>query len=161
MSMRLYLIQHGEAKSAEEDPGRGLTPKGEAQTGRSAAFLEAVKPGIAEIWHSGKLRAAQTAAILAAALKADNLPREHAGLSPNDPVQPVAREIKTAGRTIAVVGHLPFLSRLTSLLVCGHENGQPVSFFNSGIVCLNYSGEAWQVEWAVSPPLLNTLTAGH
>ncbi len=157
--MRLYLMQHGEAKSEEEDPRRGLTPTGEADTRRSAAFLAALKPALTEIRHSGKLRAAQTAAILAAALKSDKLLREYTGLAPNDPVQPLAVELAAAVNSLAVVGHLPFLSRLTSLLLCGHENGRPVAFYNSGIVCLYYDGEVWQVELTVPPLLLNALTA--
>ncbi|MFQ5692779.1 MAG: histidine phosphatase family protein, partial [Nitrospinota bacterium] len=37
--MRLYLIRHGEAASAEADAKRPLTPKGREQAERVARFL--------------------------------------------------------------------------------------------------------------------------
>jgi phosphohistidine phosphatase SixA len=37
--MHLYMVQHGEAKSAEVDPARGLTPKGIADVQKVAAHL--------------------------------------------------------------------------------------------------------------------------
>jgi len=35
--MRLYLVQHGEAKSEAEDPERSLTVRGEGKSGDEAA----------------------------------------------------------------------------------------------------------------------------
>jgi phosphohistidine phosphatase len=149
--MRLYLIQHGEAKGEQEDPQRGLTARGEADTRRSATLLASLQTTVSEIRHSSKLRAKQTAVIMAAAMKAEDLLHEQQGLAPNDPVQALAAELVHRQESLAVVGHLPFLSRLAGLLLCGHEQRHPVTFYNSGVVCLNYDGESWQVEWAVPP----------
>ena len=61
--MLLYLVQHGEAKSEEEDPSRGLTDKGFRDVARVALFCreQVVQP--VRIHHSGKKRAQQTAQV--------------------------------------------------------------------------------------------------
>jgi len=62
--MRLYLVQHGEAKREEEDPSRPLTENGRREVEIVAKFLSEAGIKIDKILHSGKLRAAQTAEIL-------------------------------------------------------------------------------------------------
>jgi phosphohistidine phosphatase len=37
--MKLYLVQHGEAKREEEDPSRSLTENGRIEVERVAGFL--------------------------------------------------------------------------------------------------------------------------
>jgi phosphohistidine phosphatase len=48
--MKLYLVQHGEAKSEEEDPERSLTIRGEEETRKvsDAAKRLGVRPS--RIW---------------------------------------------------------------------------------------------------------------
>jgi len=41
--MRVYLVQHGKAKPAEEDPGRGLTGEGYAEVKQVADFLAGLR----------------------------------------------------------------------------------------------------------------------
>lgn len=66
--MRLYLVQHGEAKSEAEDPERSLTSRGEEETRKisGAAKRQGLRPS--RIYHSGKKRAEQTAGIIAGAI---------------------------------------------------------------------------------------------
>ena len=66
--MRLYLVQHGAAKSEAEDPQRGLTDEGQRTVERMADFLAALRLPLDRIEHSEKMRARQTAEILAARL---------------------------------------------------------------------------------------------
>jgi phosphohistidine phosphatase len=54
-----------------------------------------------------------------------------------------------------IVGHLPFLSKLTSLLLTGHESSYTVVFRNAGIVCLDYSDNQWHLDWVVIPEILS------
>jgi phosphohistidine phosphatase len=63
--MRLYLVQHGEAKPEEEDPAHHLTERGFADLQKVADLLRPLKLAVLAIWHSGKPRAVQTAQILA------------------------------------------------------------------------------------------------
>ena len=57
----IYLLHHAEAVDASVDPQRPLSPGGRAHAARLAADAAArgVRPDV--IWHSGKLRARQTA----------------------------------------------------------------------------------------------------
>jgi phosphohistidine phosphatase SixA len=54
--MRLYLVQHGEAKPEAEDPERPLTVRGEEETRKvsDAAKRLGIRPS--KIYHSGKKR---------------------------------------------------------------------------------------------------------
>jgi phosphohistidine phosphatase len=152
--MKLYLVQHGEAKSEQEDPRRGLTDQGKRNIQKTADFFAKLSPELGEIRHSTKLRAAETAQLLAGALGKEDLLRECEGLAPNDPVKPLAQELDSVDRPLLVVGHLPFLSKLASLLLCGDEGRAPITFSYAGIVCLGRNEDRWQVEWIFTPDLL-------
>ena len=66
--MRVYLVQHGESKSEEEDPQRRLTDKGIGEVQSVAKVLRALKLAVDAIWHSDKARAQQTGELLAGAV---------------------------------------------------------------------------------------------
>ena len=63
--MHVYLVQHGEAKSEEEDPQRRLTDKGIGEVQNVAKVLRPLKLAVDAIWHSDKARAQQTEELLA------------------------------------------------------------------------------------------------
>src|SRR5262245_23731251 len=86
--MNLYLVQHGAAKSEADDPARPLTEDGRRAVERLAEFLAARGVRIDRVEHSDKLRARQSAEILAARLAPFRGPLEVAGLAPNDDVEP-------------------------------------------------------------------------
>ena len=67
--MEVYLVQHGEAKREEEDPARPLTGRGKREAEGVARAAERAGLAPAEILHSGKRRAQETAEIFAARLK--------------------------------------------------------------------------------------------
>jgi len=153
--MRLYLVQHGQAKPKELDPGRHLTGKGVRDTEKVAAFLKPLGLSVSAIWHSGKARAAQTAELLGAALTATQGVVQHEGLAPNDPIGPVVETLRSAGGDLMIVGHLPFLSKLTSALIAGREEADVVAFQNSGVVCVERGEDAaHKFLWMVTPELL-------
>jgi phosphohistidine phosphatase len=152
--MKLYLIQHAKAASEQVDPQRGLTKEGRSEIQKVAAFIKPLNLCVDYLWHSGKKRAAQTAEILAEVIKIKTQ-TAHEGLGPNDDVKAFKDEVVSAGGDIMVVGHLPFLSKLASLLLAGAESANTVAFKNGGIVCLNYSEEnQWQIDWMIIPELL-------
>ena len=105
--MRLYLIQHGEAKTKEQDPERPLTEKGLRDVRKVAEFIKPLGLRVRSVLHSGKARAAQTAEVLASAVDADEGVVQRDGLGPNDPVDPMAKEIKRVAVDLMIVGHLP------------------------------------------------------
>lgn len=152
--MELFLVQHGEAKTEAEDPDRPLTERGLATVRRMAAWAAQAGSRVAQIRHSGKRRAEQTAEILAEHLKPAKGVIAVAGLGPNDDVHPVAATLETEAEAVMLVGHMPFLGRLTGLLVAGEADAVVVRFRNSGIVCLRLGEGRATVEWAVPPELV-------
>ena len=153
--MRLYLVQHGKAKPKEEDPERHLSEDGFQETQIMAGFVRPLHLHVEVVWHSGKPRTVQTAEILASAIKTEAGLIQHNGLAPNDPVKPVIKEIEKAQKDLLIIGHLPFLSKLTSKLLAGDEGMEVVAFRNSGIVCLETdSGGEWRLAWMVTPDLI-------
>ena len=67
-----YLVRHGEAFPESQDPRRPLTPAGRANVERLARLAAAEAIRASAIFHSGILRARQTAEILGAQLTPDN-----------------------------------------------------------------------------------------
>jgi phosphohistidine phosphatase len=149
--MRVYLIQHGKAKSKEEDPARGLTEEGREETRKIAGFFGKKSPEVYVVWHSGKQRARETAEILAEGLGIPRRIMEHSNLAPMDDVKRAARELEGMEHNVVVAGHLPFLSRLTGFLLTGNEEMEPLKFYNSGMVCIEKTETGWQLQWAVTP----------
>jgi phosphohistidine phosphatase len=153
--MKLYLIQHGEAASEEVNPSRPLTPKGSRDVERIASFLARTGLGSIAIRHSGKLRARQTAEIIAASLGPTAQVQEAGNLSPNDPVRKLVKEVGKMTADLMIVGHLPFLGKLASALLTGSESVNPVAFRQGGVVCLERNESlTWQVAWMVVPDIL-------
>jgi len=154
--MKLYLVQHGESKQEEENPARPLTGAGRKsaeQVGRHLARTALFQSGLA-VCHSGKLRAKQTAEILAAALGLSGPPQEVAGLAPNDPPEAALDLVKSSTSDLMLVGHLPHLSRLASLLLVGTAERPIVRFRMGGVVCLGRDNTgAWALEWMLVPEL--------
>jgi phosphohistidine phosphatase len=148
----VYLMQHGEAAAADVDPERPLTETGRRTVGAVSAHAAACGVHIDRIVHSGKLRAEQTAAILAGALGCDVVDQV-GGLSPNATVQDAADALvdPTATGSLAIVGHLPFLDRLAALLVAGDCTAQVVAFRNGGLVKLVPGEWGYAVAWAITP----------
>ena len=151
--MRVYLIQHGKAKSKEEDPERGLTGEGRLETRRIADVLSRTAPEVHVIWHSGKLRARETAEIVAEALGIPRRIMEHSNLGPKDDVKLLAGELQGSAHNIVVTGHLPFLAGLAGFMLTGNLEAEPVEFRNSGVVCLERDKDGWTLKWAMTPEL--------
>jgi phosphohistidine phosphatase len=153
--MKLYLVQHAKATSKDVDRQRGLTEQGQRDIQKMAAFIRTLKLSVDDVWHSGKKRAAQTAELLAQVIAVSGKVAARDGLGPTEDVTPIKGELASAEQDIMIVGHLPFLGKLASLLVTGSEQAGAVAFKKGGIVCLSRSEEnGWQLEWMVVPDLL-------
>jgi phosphohistidine phosphatase len=144
--MKLLLVQHGEAVADAADPRKPLSPEGERDVRALAAACRRFALRAGEIVHSGKLRAEQTAEILGKAL---SLPvSAAAGLDPLDPVKPVAVQCEELTDDRLIVGHMPFLGRLASLLLAGREEPDVVAFQRGGMACLERrSPREWCLLW--------------
>lgn len=154
--MKLYLVQHGEACSEEENPSRPLTDKGTTDVAKIAKFLKQAKIRFERLIHSGKLRARQTAESIANILEA-NVELESSGIiNPNDDPKAFAWQDDSWDKDTLVVGHLPFLSRLVSHLIVDDEDIIITAFKPGSVVCLNCDDEKkWSIEWMIRPELLS------
>lgn len=142
--MKLYLVQHGEAVSEDIDPARPLTQKGKSDVEKTAEVLKNEGASIDEIWHSKKLRAKQSAEIIALILNINDV-IEKDGLKPKDPVAPIAKLIHKNGKNILIAGHLPFLAKLTSILLTGSEDKEVAAFKQGGVVRIEKIDSSWKL----------------
>ncbi|MHC4983508.1 MAG: phosphohistidine phosphatase SixA [Planctomycetota bacterium] len=156
--MRLYLVQHGQAHSEEVDPDRHLTERGAEDVKKLAAFLKPLCLRVKAIWHTGKARAAQTAELLAPALKATGKVEQRRGLAPNDAVEPIGEELRSLGRDLMIVGHMPFLGKLAAFLVARDSLAGVAAFQQGGLVCLELDESGrWRICWMLVPELLRSV----
>jgi phosphohistidine phosphatase len=152
--VRLYLVQHGEALPEEVDPDRHLSEKGLQDVEKVARFLRPLKLSVAEVWHSGKARAQQTAEVIAEALANTPRVKRREGLAPKDPVGPVRAAIERFGDDLMIVGHLPLLGKLAASLIAGDKSLDVVTFRYGGVVCLDDADGGFKVAWMIVPDLI-------
>lgn len=112
-------MRHGSNLSKAQDPEEGLSPHGEAQTCIAGRALAAMSMEVDRVVASPKKRSQQTAALVGTAVGYD-----HKAIIVSEAVKPLADPQTTLDLIIAqrtpkvlVVGHLPSLGRLASLLL--------------------------------------------
>jgi phosphohistidine phosphatase len=150
--MLLYLVQHAEAKSEEEDPQRGLTDRGLADIEGVASFAERVGVKVSQIFHSGKTRALQTAEVLSRHLRPEKGISQTDGLAPMDDPFIWFKRTMDMDEDIMLVGHLPHLARLADLLLYGDTDKGIVDFRMGCILALKRADDgSWSVQWMVTP----------
>jgi len=143
----IYLVHHSAAIDSDVDPQRPLSPSGRAHAHALAA--EAASRGVrpAVIWHSGKLRARQTADAFRAACNPSAEFAAIRGLQPTDPADWVRDRLVGDTREVMLVGHFPSLPRILHLLVTGRADGESNAFPLHGLVQLRADGDRWVIEW--------------
>lgn len=150
MTHRIYFAQHGLAVDKKDDPERPLSKDGIDQSKIVAKYLQDSKTPVTSVFHSGKLRAAQTAEIFAKALNISSTSVIE-GLSPNDDVTLLAQQLNV--NHALYVGHLPHLEKLTAYLVTGNENSTTIKFQNSAVVCLEKKENNYHIQWYLTPDI--------
>ena len=125
--MKLYLVQHGKAMERTENPDRPLAEEGRREVRAMAAFLSGKGLRVPELYRSGKVRARETAEGLLSILEGSPTVTVRDDIDPKDDVSAFARELGEREEDLMVVGHLPFLSRLVSLLIATDVAGQEVA----------------------------------
>jgi len=161
--MKLYLVQHGDALPKETDPERRLSDKGRGDVQRMASFLGRSNVRVSRVIHSGKARAMETAIELSRVIGPGNIVEEaDNGLAPNDATDTICDAItgwvSTEAGDIMIVGHLPYMGRLVSRLVCDVEDAGVVAFTPGTVACLECgnSSDDWALNWFFRPELMGT-----
>jgi len=107
------------------------------------------------IQHSGKLRARQTAEILAESIESEEGLMAAEGLMPDDDLVTWSQELASTPDDTMLVGHLPFMSRLASKLLAGDEAIGLFKFQPSSVLCLERTPEdGWHALYFITPDLL-------
>mmetsp|Transcript_54311 Transcript_54311/g.129427 ORF Transcript_54311/g.129427 Transcript_54311/m.129427 type:complete len:173 (-) Transcript_54311:15-533(-) len=157
MTSLCILLRHGTAFEKETDPLRPLTGQGQSEASATAAgVLDFLKEKLgleqksAVVFHSGILRAQQTAQTILAALtnggfEATCQPCE--GIEPKDSTEAAQALVASASSpVIIIVGHLPHMGKLAATLVqkpaaAGRLGGY---FHAAGGVALGRQGDTWE-----------------
>ena len=150
--MKLYLVHHADAVGPDVDPLRPLSERGRVTVEALAqrAVAHGVKPDV--IWHSGKLRARQTAEVFLRTCHPLARFSAMRGLQPDDQPAWIADTLITERRNIMLVGHMPHLAGLLGLLINGNPDTIGLEFPPHGIVELerNETGNgepSWVEAW--------------
>jgi len=149
--MRLILVHHGDAVGPDIDPRRPLSFEGREAVERAAAEAASrgAKPAI--VWHSGKLRARQTAEAFWRACNPLAELSATRDLQPDDPPAWMGERLRGEARDILIAGHFPHLPRLLGLLLGTRGPGRH-AFPLHGVVALESvdEGETWSELWRIS-----------
>src|SRR5207247_10079181 len=143
----VYLVRHGSAVSEQHNPRRPLRPKGREEVLRAAAAVAKEQVTVSRICHSSKLRAKQTAELLAQILKI-GMVEETEGLSPRDDPDDAKARIDKTDQPLMLVGHLPHLSNFVSALT---RSAQEVPLHTPNVVALMDDSHGCQITWRLLP----------
>jgi phosphohistidine phosphatase len=143
--VHVFLVHHGDAVGPEVDPRRPLSPAGRVTVERLAAEAATRGAHPAVVWHSGKLRAKQTAESFWRACNALAEFSATKDLQPDDPPQRMRDRLMGETRDVMIAGHYPHLPNLLGLLV----RNPLAPFPQHGVVALATAdgGETWRELW--------------
>ncbi len=142
--MRVYLLHHADAVGPDINPQRPLSSAGVEHAERLATLAQARGTGPAAIWHSGKLRARQTAEPfwrLCSPFAEFKMVR---GLGPDDPPDIIHTAILGESRDLLIAGHMPNIAAIRRRLV-----GDAAEFPHHGFVAVETEdqGVTWRELW--------------
>jgi phosphohistidine phosphatase len=145
----IFLVHHGDAVGPDVDPMRPLSDRGRAAVLLLAdeAGRRGVKPEV--IWHSGKLRAKQTAEAFWKVCNPFASLTAERGMQPGDPPQWIRDRVLGETRHLMLVGHMPHLPRLLRALVGAPDEATEPMFPPHGLVALEAEGDAWKVSYTL------------
>jgi phosphohistidine phosphatase len=149
MAQFVFLVHHADALPAQVDHMRPLSSRGLEQATRvaEAALRLGAKPAV--IWHSGKLRARQTAETWLRIVHPFAALTAVRGLQPDDDPEIVASALVGEEKDIAIASHMPFLPALLHRLTAGRRNHMSAAFPVNGCVALERDGEVWVERWRI------------
>ena len=143
----VLLVHYGDALGPEVEPMRPLSGPGRAASARLAAAAAARGVSPDEVWHSGKLRARQTAELFWRACNPLAAFSAARGLQPTDAPRWLREQLEEDSRSILLVGHMPHLVRLLRLLCGEPPDSATTDFPMHGCVALERQGEIWKEIW--------------
>jgi phosphohistidine phosphatase SixA len=119
-------------------------------------LLKSAGVHVHSVLHSGKLRSAESAEIIAPAVLLAGEAKSLAGINPTDPVQAFSKQIAHWSHDTLIVGHMPFLQSCVSFLFTGDETKVNMEFQPGAAAAMHcdISGSKWSLLWFLRPELL-------
>ena len=151
--MNLYILQHGEAVPKEIDPERPLSEHGNRDIRILALHMQNMDVQLGNVFHSGKLRAEQSARLITETLSPEILPVQTEGLNPNDDPTVIIGDIEQMNENILIASHMPFVSRLCSTLLTGTTEAEFASVPGT-LFCLEKADDKWRLAYMLRPDFL-------
>ncbi len=151
--MKAYLVRHGQAVAPRVDSSQPLSDQGRGEIENVARTLKNMNVKLSAVYHSGKLRAEETAMILARTLETGKA-KKTTGLAPNDEPTEALELIEAGGEDIMLVAHLPLLGRLLHALVKPGPDDALPEFDTGTIVAVEPSGDGWRIFRALGPHMI-------
>ena len=147
--MKVYLVRHGEYEKINDE--KVLSEAGKNATEKVARIIkEHYDIDCQAIFHSTKTRAKQTAEIFNNIINTEKGIEEKTGLEPNSNPTPWRDIINGEQKPVMIVGHLPFLRKLLSLLIASDVDTDILTFYPSCIVCLEKTDDGtWIIDWSI------------
>jgi len=162
--MTLYLLRHGIAEDAPAggtDRDRHLTPRGRLRMRRAAPGLRRLVRHLDALYTSPYPRAAETAAIVAAAMPKGPKPHALDALVPDTSAMDIVRALRTMrGEHVMLVGHEPSLSATASLLLTGSIDGLHIALKKGGCIAITLRAPAPRaavLDWVATPRALRRI----
>lgn len=165
--MELYIVRHAIAvdhgdPAYPNDDDRPLTPEGIHKFRLAARGLSEIGAKPKRIVSSPLARALQTAEILRDVVVPDQEITVSPALHPSTPFADVVKAIRKFGDdAIAVVGHEPHLSGLTSYLLLGGGHPAAIEFKKGAVARIVFAdgpaAGAGVLEWLIQPAALRLL----
>ncbi|MFZ8934405.1 MAG: phosphohistidine phosphatase SixA [Bacteriovoracaceae bacterium] len=146
--MIVYLMRHGEADSKVPDSERELTERGIKQVSSVAQKLKERSIEVSNIFHSGFVRAKQSAELVSQVLKREQEPIMKEGLAPEDNPSVWHKQLADMNEDILIVGHNPFMSKI-SMYLAGPLNY--CEFQTATIAAYQKKGQEWEFLWKLTP----------
>ena len=137
--MTVVLVHHAQAVPPDVDPQRPLSDAGVEHARRLAERARQSGIAPAAIWHSGKLRARQTAEAFLLACNPSAEFRMVKGLGPDDEPRWMTDVVAAETRDLLLVSHMPLIPALARALAPAIA-----SFPAHGLVALARSGEIYE-----------------
>jgi phosphohistidine phosphatase len=144
--MWLYLVHHADAVSPDVDPARPLSASGHTQAQSVADRVAGRTAKPAAVWHSGKLRARQTAEIYWRRCNPIATFTASRGLQPEADPRTIRDALVGEADDLMIVGHYPHLPALLQLLT-----GEGRAFPQHGAVALERVETTWVERWREAP----------
>jgi phosphohistidine phosphatase len=151
MAQFVFLVHHAHSVAADVDHMRPLSSRGQQQATRvaEAALRSGAKPAV--IWHSGKLRARQTAEAWLRIVNPFATFSAVRGLRPDDDPETIATALAAEQQDLAIASHMPLLPALLHRLMTGRRDRMSAEFPSNGCVAVERNGDLWIERWRTAP----------